>query len=177
MPPRRRLIALLQLAYSGELAAAHAYRGHAASVRDPEERARIREIEQEEWHHRRLVGEMLAELGARPARWRELRASAIGRTLGFACRLAGWFAPMYGAWRLERRNVREYSTAARLALECDCGRFVDRLRAMAEVEIEHERWFLGKAAGHPIGRALRLSASATVPAARPTSAAGPIRGG
>jgi hypothetical protein len=30
-----RLVALLRLAYSGERAAAYAYRGHAASVRDP----------------------------------------------------------------------------------------------------------------------------------------------
>jgi rubrerythrin len=58
------LIGLLQLAYSGELAAAYAYRGHWKSVSDPEERHRIEEIEQDEWHHRKLVGEMLANLKA-----------------------------------------------------------------------------------------------------------------
>ena len=46
------LIEILQLAYSGELAAAYAYRGHWKSVSDPEERHRIEEIENEEWHHR-----------------------------------------------------------------------------------------------------------------------------
>jgi demethoxyubiquinone hydroxylase (CLK1/Coq7/Cat5 family) len=57
---RLKLIRQLQDAYSGELAAAHAYRGHCHSVRDPQQRARIRQIEDEEWHHRRLVGGLLA---------------------------------------------------------------------------------------------------------------------
>ena len=44
---REKLIALLQLAYSGELAAAYAYRGHWHSVSAPDERAAIRKIEAE----------------------------------------------------------------------------------------------------------------------------------
>ena len=39
------LVAILQLAYSGELAAALAYRGHWKSVSDIEDRRRIRQIE------------------------------------------------------------------------------------------------------------------------------------
>src|SRR5262245_33807657 len=74
---RARLIALLQLAFSGELAAAHAYRGHARSVADAGERRAIEEIEREELHHRELVGRMLAELGAGPSRTRELRAAMV----------------------------------------------------------------------------------------------------
>ena len=76
------LIALLQLAYSAEQAAAYAYRGHWHSVVDQDERARIKQIEDEEWHHRQLVGEMLAKLGAEPSRQRELRSWLIGRVLG-----------------------------------------------------------------------------------------------
>ena len=57
--PRAQLITVLQMAYSGERAAGYAYRGHWHSVRDSEERARIKQIEDEEWHHRKLVGEML----------------------------------------------------------------------------------------------------------------------
>ena len=63
---REKLIEILQLAYSGELAAAYAYRGHWHSVSDEDERARIKTIEEEEWHHRRLVGEMLAGFHAGP---------------------------------------------------------------------------------------------------------------
>ena len=50
---RARLVAILQLAYSGELAAGYAYRGHARAVSDSDQRERIRKIEDEEWHHRR----------------------------------------------------------------------------------------------------------------------------
>jgi rubrerythrin len=153
---RQELVTLLQLAYSGELAAAHAYRGHAASVGDAEEKARIRVIEEEEWHHRRAVGKMLSELGSRPSRMRELRAAVIGRALGFACRISGWFAPMYGARKLESRNVREYETAARLALEAGCERYVDCLLTMAEVEWEHERYFRSKAESHRLSQFIRL---------------------
>ena len=64
---RDSLVHLLQLAYSGELAAAYAYRGHWKSVRNSDERDRIRAIEEEEWHHRKLVGEIIQKLGARPS--------------------------------------------------------------------------------------------------------------
>ena len=60
----------------------------------PEDRARIRQIEGEEWHHRELVGAMLTRLGTEPSRDRERRARVVGRTLGLLCHLAGWLAPM-----------------------------------------------------------------------------------
>jgi rubrerythrin len=138
---RRKLIEILRLAYSGELAAALAYRGHARSVTDPDERRRISEIEVEELQHRRFLGEMLAELGARPSRIRELRATAIGRTLSLLCRVSGWYVPMYGAGRLERGNIREYEAAARLARDSGCAKWAECLLQMAEVEWEHERYF------------------------------------
>jgi rubrerythrin len=81
----QKLIAILQLAYSGELAAAYAYRGHWHSVSAADERQSIRTIEEDEWRHRELVGEMLAALGSGPNKARETRATLIGRTLGFLC--------------------------------------------------------------------------------------------
>ena len=57
----RELIALLQLAHSGELAASLAYDGHWRSVRDPAERREIHEIEREELEHRARVRQMLDE--------------------------------------------------------------------------------------------------------------------
>src|SRR5467141_3181109 len=68
---RQKLIALLQLAYSGELAAAHAYRGHWRSVRNADQRTAIQNIEADEWRHRNLVGEMLASLESGPSQRRE----------------------------------------------------------------------------------------------------------
>src|SRR6266496_5824931 len=92
---RAKLISILQLAYSGERAAGYAYRGHWHSVVDADERARIKIIEADEWHHRNLIDEMLKSLGARPNRVREVRAAIVGRVLGMLCHLSGWLAPMY----------------------------------------------------------------------------------
>jgi len=150
------LAAILQLAYSGELAAALAYHGHWRSSSDPEERACIRRIEEEELHHRRQVGDMLAALGVRIRRRRELRATLIGRTLALLCHVGGWLAPMYGAGKLESRNVREYEAAARHARDCGRTEWVDCLLTMAEVEWDHERYFRDKVRSHPLGRRLPL---------------------
>jgi len=153
---QEKLIALLQLAYSGELAAAHAYRGHWRSARNAEERIAIRNIEDDEWRHRKLVGEMLKGLGSGPNKRRELRATIIGRTLGLLCHFTGWLAPMYGAGRLESRNIREYETAARYARDCGRIDLIDCLLEMAEVEWEHELYFRSRVKEHFIGRRLPL---------------------
>lgn len=166
MPPddsRHELIALLQLAYSAELAAAYAYRGHWHSVRSRAERERIEQIENEEWHHRRLVGDLLRRLGAAPSRQRELRARIIGRSLGLLCHVMGRLMPMYGAGRLESRNIGEYETAARHARDAGCDEFVDCLLTMAEVEWEHEYYFRACVLQHPLGRRLPIW---TLPAAK-----------
>ena len=149
------LAALLQLAYSGERAAALAYRGHAASLADAEERRRVQEIEREELHHRQLVGEMLAALGSGPSAARERRAVVIGTIISLSCRILPWFVPMYGAGRLERGNVGEYETAARLARAAGRADWVDCLLTMAEVEWEHERYFREKVESHPWSRWIR----------------------
>lgn len=142
------LILLLQLAYSGELAAAYAYRGHWHSLSDAEERQHIEKIENEEWHHRRLLGEMLHTFQSQPDPRREIRATIIGRSLAVLCHVGGWLAPMFGAGRLESRNIREYETAARLARACGREDLIDCLLTMAEVEWEHERYFRAKVLGH-----------------------------
>lgn len=153
---RQNLIAILQLAYSGELAAAYAYRGHWNSVRSVDERDAIRAIEADEWRHREFVGEMLAKLGSSPNKIREVRAAIIGRTLGFLCHVMGWLAPMYGAGKLESRNVREYETAARYARDCGQLEFIECLLEMAEVEWDHEYYFRNRVLKHALGRRLPL---------------------
>ena len=99
---------------------------------------------------------MLRKLKAQPDRRRETRAAVIGRTLGFLCHVMGWLAPMYGAGRLESRNVREYETAARHARGCGRHEFIDCLLTMAEVEWEHEKYFRSRVLLHPLGRRLSL---------------------
>jgi rubrerythrin len=151
-----KLIHILQLAYSGELAAAHAYRGHWHSVRDNSERERIHQIEEEEWHHRNLVGGILIKLNAQPDPKRERRAILIGRSLQFLCHVTGWLLPMYMAGRLESRNIREYETAARHAANSGHPEMIDCLLTMAEVEWEHEKYFRDRVLTHWIGSRLRL---------------------
>lgn len=153
---RARLISLLQLAYSGEKAAAYAYRGHWRSVSAIEERERIASIEQEEWHHRQLVGEILAAIGSAPDARRELRAAVIGHTLGALCHVSGWLLPMWGAGRLESRNIQEYEHAARFAAGCGLSLHVDCLLTMAEVEWEHEFYFRKKVERHWLARWIPL---------------------
>jgi rubrerythrin len=153
---QRKLIAVLQSAYSGERAAGYAYRGHWHAVRDLNERASIRDIEDDEWRHRKLVGEMLAGLNAAPNKRSELRATIIGRVLGLLCHFTGWLAPMYGAGRLESGNIREYEAAARYARDCGRSDLVDCLLEMAEVEWEHELYFRSRVQSHVLGCWLRL---------------------
>jgi rubrerythrin len=153
---RQKLIDLLQLAYSGELAAAYAYRGHWKSVRNSDQQTAIQNIENDEWRHRKLVGEMLVSLESGPSRRRETRANLIGRTLGFLCSVTGWLAPMYGAGRLESRNIREYETAARYARECGRSDLIECLLEMAEVEWDHEHYFRARVQEHFAGRRLPL---------------------
>src|SRR5688500_20285902 len=83
---------------------------------------------------------MLQSLRAGPTKRRQLRATVVGRTLGLLCHVSGWFAPMYGAGRLESRNIVEYETAARYARECGREDLIDCLLTMAEGEWDHERY-------------------------------------
>jgi demethoxyubiquinone hydroxylase (CLK1/Coq7/Cat5 family) len=145
---RRQLIEILRHAYSGELAAGLAYRGHWKSLNNQNERAAIQKIEQDEWKHRRRVGEMLADLDAAPRRFREVKMWLIGRTIGLACHLIGRFLPMYFAGRLESGNVIEYEKAASHASELELLEFKVDLLAMSVIEKEHEMFFLSVVASH-----------------------------
>jgi rubrerythrin len=154
--PRAKLIRQLQNAYSGELAAAYAYRGHWHSVRDAAEREHIHQIETEEWHHRDLIGGLLRQLGAKPRPLREAVLWCIGHFIAAFCHVGGWFTPMYGAGRLERHNIVEYEDAAVFAAECGQQSMIDCLLTMAEVEWEHEKYFRERVTGHPLSRIFKM---------------------
>ena len=108
----------------------------------------IQKIEQEEWVHRKRVGEMLASLGAAPRKLREAKLWVIGRIIGLACHFTGWFLPMYFAGRLESGNVIEYEVAAAHAAALGLTEFEADLLVMARVEKEHELYFLKVITGH-----------------------------
>jgi demethoxyubiquinone hydroxylase (CLK1/Coq7/Cat5 family) len=144
-----QLARILRLAYSGELGAALAYRGHWQSLPDSAERDKIQQIEDEEWDRRR-VGVILTSLGSAPDKFREMKLRIIGRSIGAACHITGWFLPMYFAGRIESKNVKEYEEAAEHAAALGLVKFETELRARAEVEKQHELFFLQTVAGHSL---------------------------
>ena len=147
-PARDNLIRILQNAYSGEIAAAYAYRGHWKSLKASPEKEQIKKIEAEEWDHRERVGDWLTKLDARPRPTRDRVFWAIGKVLGQTCFVSGWFMPMYFAGRLESGNSVEYEDAAIFAKELGMNDCVADLLDMARVEVEHEVFFRGVVAGH-----------------------------
>ncbi len=146
---RQNLIRILQNACSGEMAAAFAYRGHWKSLKKSvAEREKIKQIEAEEWTHRKEVGKWLAVLEAKPRKVKEAILWTIGRSLGAACHVSGWFFPMYFAGRLESGNVKEYEDAVRFAEELEMPQCFDELMEMARVEQQHEVFFRAVVAKH-----------------------------
>jgi demethoxyubiquinone hydroxylase (CLK1/Coq7/Cat5 family) len=146
---RKNLIRILQNAHAGELAAAFAYRGHWKSLKSgAAEREGIQKIEREEWEHRANVARWLETLGAKPRPLREKVFWTIGKTIGIACYVSGWFFPMYFAGRLENGNVQEYVDAAEFARELGMSECFDELMKMSRVEGEHEEFFRAVVAKH-----------------------------
>jgi len=141
---REQLIFLIQLAYSGELAATRAYLGHRHAVQGLE-RAEIGKIIRDEIRHRHCLLEMLGSFGAAPIAFRERKMDRVGRAIALFCQVGGWFLPMYGAARLESQNIKEYELAARLSHAAGLSHFVESFLEMAEVEWDHENYFRRKA--------------------------------
>jgi len=152
-PPLRRL---LQMAYSAERAAAFAYHGHAAATRDAGERARIAAIEREEWDHRACIGALLRRAGIAPSAWLEWRFWMIGKIISLLCHVIGRFQACYFAGRLESANVNEYLVMARLAEGTVIADAIPAMLAMAQVEKDHEEFFLRRVHGHPLMPWFRL---------------------
>ena len=146
------LIEVLRHAHSGETAAILAYRGHWKSVRDPDERRRLQQIEQDEKDHLEIVAQYLDELGVGSNQRRDRVFWCIGKVIGVLCRLGDWFVPMYGAGKLERPNIAEYEVAARHAWIAGREEWTDTLLRLAEVEWDHEAWLRERTLSHALSR-------------------------
>lgn len=143
-----QLVDLLKKAYSAEKAAAFAYIGHAKSVRDPAQKAEIRQIEQDEWDHRREVLSIMQTYGILPSRWYEFQFHVIGRLISLSCRVIGWFMPFYFAGRLESGNVCEYFRMLQYFEQLGITENHQMLYDMGMREKEHEMYFLEKLRSH-----------------------------
>ncbi len=103
-----QLVDSLRKAYSAERAASLAYIGHAASLRDPAERAAVQQIEQDEWDHRRHVRAIMDRYAIPVSRWLEFKYLCIGKIIGWSCHVIGRFMPYFFSGKLESGNVCEY---------------------------------------------------------------------
>jgi len=140
----KELADLLKRAYSAEKAAAFAYQGHAGSVKNKDEKAAIRQIEQDEWNHRREVLAIMQQYGIPVSKWYEFRFHLIGKTISFSCYVIGWFMPYYFAGKLESGNVCEYFRMMHFFHELGIREHDAILYEMGIKEKEHEVYFLGR---------------------------------
>ena len=135
---------LLKRAYSGEKAAAFAYQGHAGSVKNKDEKIAIKQIEVDEWNHRREVLAIMQEYHIPISKYYEFRFYIIGKIISTACYVIGWFMPYYFAGRLESGNVCEYFRIMQYFHELGILKHNQVLYEMGIKEKEHEVYFLGK---------------------------------
>lgn len=134
-------VKLLQMAYSAERAAAFAYIGHANSVKNKNEKKAIKQIEDDEWHHRREVLKIMQEYNIPVSKWFEFRFYVIGKLISFSCYVIGWFMPFYFAGRLESGNVCEYFRLKIFFNQLGITKHDQILYDMGIKEKEHEVYF------------------------------------
>ena len=138
------LIKLLQKAYSAEKAAAYAYIGHAASVKNPLEKIAIKQIEEDEWNHRKEVLEIMNHYNIPVSKWYEIRFAIIGKVISGSCHVIGWFMPFFFAGKLESGNVCEYFRMKQYFNAIGIDKWDVTLYEMGMKEKEHEVYFLNK---------------------------------
>ncbi len=134
----------LQRAYSAEKAASLAYIGHAASLKDPAEKAAVRQIEQDEWDHRANVLKIMRKYHIPISKYYEFKYHLIGKVIGLACHVIGRFMPYFFAGKLESGNVCEYFVMIKYFHALDITEHDEDLYEMGIREKEHEVYFLGK---------------------------------
>lgn len=136
------LVDLLKRAYSAEKAAAFAYIGHAASVKNQEEKKAIRQIEIDEWNHRAEVLKIMQQYNIPISKYYEIKFHIIGKIISGSCFVIGWFMPFYFAGRLESGNVCEYFRMMQFFHSLNIHEHNEVLYEMGIKEKEHEVYFL-----------------------------------
>jgi hypothetical protein len=137
-----KLVDLLKMAYSAEKAAAFAYQGHAGAVKKQEEKTAIRQIEEDEWNHRREVLGLMQQYNVPVSKYYEFRFHVVGKIISGSCYVIGWFMPFYFAGRLESGNVCEYFRMKQYFNSLGITEHDKLLYEMGIKEKEHEVYFL-----------------------------------
>lgn len=136
------LVDLLQQAYSAEKAAAFAYQGHANSLRKSEDKKAVKQIEDDEWEHRREVLEIMKQYNVPISKYYEFRFHCVGKIISASCYVIGRFMPFYFAGRLESGNVCEYFRMKQYFNSLGIREHDQILYNMGMKEKEHEVYFL-----------------------------------
>lgn len=139
-----QLVDLLKKAYSAEKAASFAYIGHARAVKKQDEKTAIKQIEDDEWFHRKEVRAIMDEYDIQVSKWYEIRFYVTGKIIWYSCYVIGWFMPFYFAGRLESGNVCEYFRMKHWFNEMGITKHDQILYDMGIKEKEHEVYFLEK---------------------------------
>jgi hypothetical protein len=140
----KQLIDLLQKAYSAEKAAAFAYQGHSGSLRNKDQKEAVKQIELDEWNHRREVLQIMKGYDIPISKYYEFRFHLVGKIISSSCYIIGWFMPFYFAGKLESGNVCEYFRMIHFFHELGITKHDKILYEMGIKEKEHEMYFLGK---------------------------------
>jgi hypothetical protein len=144
------LVTLLQKAYSGEMAAAFAYVGHAGSLKCPDAKAAVKQIENDEWNHRKNIRGLMLEYDIPVSRYYETYFYIIGKVISLSCHVIGWFMPYFFAGKLESGNVCEYFVMMRYFQSLGIKDHDEILYEMGMKEKEHEIYFLEQIKSSPL---------------------------
>ena len=136
------LINSLRLAYSAEKAAAYAYVGHARSLKNPDEKVAVHQIEKDEWEHRENVLDIMKKYVIPVSKYYEFKYGITGRLISFSCYFIGRFMPYFFAGKLESGNVCEYFKMMKDFHSIGITEHDEVLHEMGIKEKEHEVFFL-----------------------------------
>jgi hypothetical protein len=142
------LVDLLQKAYSAEKAAAFAYQGHASATKNKKDKASIKQIEVDEWNHRKEVLEIMHDYNIPVSKYYEARFYVVGKIISASCHVIGWFMPFFFAGKLESGNVCEYFRMKHFFNDAGIKQYDHVLYEMGMKEKEHEVYFLEKIKSH-----------------------------
>lgn len=144
MKTSSKTIKLLKRAHAIETGAFEAYEGHANSVKDPQEKYKIQEIQKDEWFHRQAIEWFLIDLKSEPNPFLDFVLYLIGRSISLSCYVMGRKAAMWGAKIMESLGSNIYKELAKVARNEGYPAMAVELDHMQKTEEEHERFFKSK---------------------------------
>ena len=139
-----KLVDLLQKAYSAEKAAAFAYQGHSASLKNEIEKIEVKQIENDEWFHRQEVLLIMNDFNIPISKIYEFQFHIKGKIISYSCHIIGRFMPFYFAGNLESGNVCEYFRIKQYFNSLGISKYDELLYELGMKEKEHEIYFLEK---------------------------------